>query len=130
MVLLWNPMLKVMLQQHYKKHKNFKAFDTGMTFDFENLFLSVCPDLETSCDHCICNRIEINSPYSICEAKPTVENLNYLHEVNGSVKLKLNHQCYTQIQGQMTITNRLTAWFFVYNQHGNYLEKVQFDPPY
>ena len=35
-------------------HKSFKAFDTGMTTDFENPFLSVSPDLETSSDCCGC----------------------------------------------------------------------------
>ena len=74
--------------------------------------------------------MKLNVHINICETKPTVENLNYLHEVNGTVKLKSNHQYYTQIQGQMAITNRLTAWFFVYTQHGNYLEKIEFDPSY
>ena len=78
-------------------------------------------DLETSWDCCGCGKIETKCPYSICETKPTieVEHLNYLHEINGSVRLKSNHQHYTQIQGQMTITNKFTAWFFVYTQHGN-----------
>ena len=30
----------------------------------------------------------------------------------------------------MAITDRFTAWFFIYTQHGNYLEKIEFDPPY
>ena len=101
-----------------------------MTIDFENPFLSVSPDQETSCDCCGCGIIEIKCLYSICETKPTVENLNYLHEVNGFVKLKSKHQYYTQIQGQMAIRGRFTAWFFIYTQHGNYLEKIKFDPPY
>ena len=50
-----------------------------MTIDFENPFLSISPDLETSCDCCGCGIIEIKCLYSICETKPTVENLNYLH---------------------------------------------------
>ena len=94
-----------------------------MTIDFENPFLSVSPDPETSCDCCGCGIIEIKCPHKICETKPTVENLNYLHEVNGTVKLKSNHQYYTQIPCQMAITNRFTAWFFIYTQHSNYLEK-------
>ena len=94
-----------------------------MTIDFENPFLSVSSDLETSCDCCGCSIIEIKCLHKICGSKRTVENLNYLHEVNGTVKLKSNHQYYTQIQCQMAITIRFTAWFFIYTQHSNYLEK-------
>ena len=56
-----------------------------MTIDFENPFLSVSLNLETSCGCCGCNITEIKCPFTICERKPTVENLNYLHEVNVSI---------------------------------------------
>lgn len=89
-----------------------------MTIDFENPFLSVSPNLETSCGCCGCSITEIKCPSTICESKPTFENLNYLHEVNVSII-----QYYTYIQGQIATTYRFTAWFFVYIQRGNYLEK-------
>lgn len=59
-----------------------------MTIDFENPFMSVSPNLETSCGCCGCSITEIKCPSTICESKPTVENLNYLHEVNVSIILK------------------------------------------
>ena len=44
-----------------KKKTSFKEFDASMTIT------------------------EIKCPSTICESKPTVENLNYLHEVNVSI---------------------------------------------
>lgn len=68
-----------------KKKTSFKEFDASMTIDFENPFLSVSPNLETSCGCCGCSITEIKCPSTVCESKPTVENLNYLHEVNVSI---------------------------------------------
>ena len=59
--------------------------------------------------------------------------MNYLDEVNSpdkassSLKLKHSHSYYTQIQGQLAITDKTFAWFFVYSHHGYHLEKIDFD---
>ena len=101
-----------------EKHKNFKTFDTGMTNDVENPFLPVSPDLETSCvetscDCCGCGVIKIKCPHKICETKSTFENLNYLYDINGTVKLKSNHQYYTQIQTKLPLeTDSLLVFLF------------------
>ena len=54
-----------------------------------------------------------------------------MDEVNtpnaSSLKLKHSHSYYTQIQGQLALTDNTFAWFFVYSHHGYHLEKIDFD---
>ena len=75
--------------------------------------------------------VEIKCPYSICETVPTEENLPYLHKVeteNGSdIKLKTSHYYYKQFQGQLEMTNKTFAWFFVFTHYGYFLERIEFD---
>ena len=84
--------------------------------------------LTCDCEDCDDSIAEIKCPYSIAHTKPSAANLGCLEEINGVTKLKRSSSYYTQIQGQLGITNRKTAWFFVYTHHGEVLEKIDFDP--
>lgn len=111
-------------------HNKFKSYDPGMTVDKNYPYISVSPDLETFCECCGEGVVEIKSPYSICETTPSENNLSYLTKEGDIIKLKQTHQYFSQIQGQLAVTNRKIAWFFIFTHHGYHLEKIQFDPTY
>ena len=114
-----------------KTHIKCQFQESGMIIDKELPYLSAIPDMEGSCKCCGDFVVEIKCPYSICETIPTAKNLSYLDEVNtrnvSSLKLKHSHSYYTQIQGQLALTDKTFAWFFVYSHHGYHLEKIYFD---
>ena len=114
-----------------KSHSNFIFSNPGMTIHEKYPFVSASPDLEGVCKCCGKCVIEIKCPYSICESKPTTNNLIYLKEVTTDhgtvVRLNKNHQYYTQIQGQLATTETKHAWFFIYTHNGYHLEKIDFD---
>lgn len=83
--------------------------------------------MEGSCECCGDFLIEIKCPYSVCETIPTAENLNYLTNVDSKVQLRKTHGYYTQIQGQLALTGKTFAWFYVYTHHGDHIEKIEFD---
>ena len=104
----------------------------GLVVSETDPFLAVSPDLEVSCS---CHPgeiflVEIKSPYTIRHTIPSADNLDYLENVHGEVRLKRNHQYFTQIQGQLGITKTEAAFSFVYTQFGYHLEKIMFDETY
>ena len=46
------------------------------------------------------------------------------------IKLKRNHSYYSQIQGQMGVTEINCSYIFVFTHHGYHLEKIEFQPEY
>ena len=77
-----------------KAHYKFKSSEAGYVVLKDKAFTVVSPNLE----------IQIMCPYSIWDTVPTVDNLKYLHTVNGKVQLKQNTEYFYQIQGQMGAT--------------------------
>ena len=90
-------------------------------------FIAASPNLEISCECCGQGLVEIKCPYSIKDACPDAENLNYLESVDGKVQLKTNTDYYYQIQGQIGTTGRLFTDFFVFTFHGHFLQSIKFD---
>ena len=114
-----------------KSHKNFTSANPGLKVDQIYLYLAASPDLLVTCHCCGNGVIEIKCPESVCESVPSEENLDYLiQDVDNLIKLKKNHNYYTQIQGQMVIANSTYSWFFVYTFNGYHLEKIFFDEVY
>ena len=110
-----------------KHHTKLTGITPGMMVSEEYSFLGATGDLEVSCS---CH-VEIKSPYSICHTIPTAENLLYLEtDEDGTTRLKRSHQYYSQIQGQLGITGKKFAYFFVYTHFGHHLERIEFDKVY
>ena len=124
---------KAVLSLLRKHHTKLIGVTPGMMVSEDHPFLGASADLEVSCS---CHKgedflVEIKSPYTICHTIPTDENCSYL-EKNEEDKtvLKRNHQYYSQIQGQLGITGKQYAYFFVYTHFGHHLEKIEFDQEY
>ena len=93
-------------------------------------YIAVSPDLKVKCNCCGEGLVEIKCPYSIKETIPSVDNLDYLVEINDKVSLNKNSNYYFQIQGQMAVTETAYTDFFVFTTHGNLLERIERDPSF
>ena len=89
--------------------------------------MSASPDLIIECLCCGVTLVEIKCPYSIRDEKPSSGNLKQLQETDNGISLKTNHAHYHQIQGQLGVTNNSQSWYFVFTNHGYYIEKIAFD---
>lgn len=114
------------IEQLKKTHKKCTITDAGLIIDEDFPYLAASPDLVGYCECCGDFVIEIKCPYSICETIPTADNLSYLIESEGNLKLKQTHNYYSQIQGQIAIAKKKFAWFFIYTHHGYHIERIEY----
>ena len=100
-------------------------------------FLGASPDSYVHDPSCI-NQfgvVEIKCPYKYHATTPEIAatcsdfccSLFEHPDKHKTLKLKLNHQYYYQIQGQMAITERLWCDIVIYTQKGISVERIQFD---
>jgi len=97
--------------------------------------ISTAPFLAASADNlftCLCCGkfcVEFKCPYSIREQsiEDGWEDLDFLHKVDGHVKLKRTHKYFTQIQGQMKAHNCSKTFFVVWTPVGSLIELIMFD---
>ena len=93
--------------------------------------MSASPDQFIECECCGSGLIEIKCPFVIRDTAPSPEKLKQLEKIKEKdeiiCKLKKNHDHFYQIQGQMGITDTSYCWYFVYTEHGHYMEKIIFD---
>ena len=62
------------------------------------------------------------------DLKPSARHLPYLFDAGKEgQKLKMNHQYYFQVQGQIGVCGLKYCDFFVYTSHGFHLERIVFD---
>lgn len=54
----------------------------------------------------------------------------FLENCNGQPKLKVNHNYYKQVQGQLEITGAKWCDFVVYTSRGMSIERIRFDEQY
>ena len=112
----------------HKAHYKFKSSEAGLVVMKDKAFIAVSPDLEIECLCCGKGLVEIKCPYSIRDTVPTVDNLKYLHTVNGKVQLKQNPEYFYQIQGQMGATGRKYCNLSIFTSHGHLIEKYRLQP--
>ena len=91
-----------------KEHHRFKSNEAGLVVMNSKPYIGVSPDLEIDCMWCGDGLVEIKCPYSIRDTAPSVENLPYLHMVDGKIALKTNSDYYFQVQGQVKVTGKST----------------------
>ena len=106
-------------------HKLLKSYDSGTIIYDKFPYISASPDLIISCECCGKGLVEIKCPYTIRDAVPNIQNLEQIDK--STLKLNTNHNHYYQIQGQLGISNATHCWYFVYTEHGHYIEKILFD---
>jgi hypothetical protein len=109
---------KVKFRDLYMKenHVNFMIEECGLMLDGEQSYLGASPDLLISCSCCGAGVVEIKCPLTSFKQSPTPHTVLFLTEDKSRKTVVLNRRdkYYTQIQGQMGITNRNYCEFFVY----------------
>lgn len=110
-----NEYVKRMREQH---HKNFKVSPCGLILSNTYPHIGASPDGIWSCDCCGSGILEIKCPYnakdkhisSYCkERNSPIELLN-----DGSMKLKVDHEYYYQVQMQLFVSSLKMAHFVVW----------------
>ena len=115
-----------------RKHKRFIASNCGFVVDRKDPFLGASPDLLVECEchepKCGKGLCEIKCPESISDQTPNYQNYSaHLEREDGITRLSKRSPYYYQVQGQMHILRRAYCDFFVYTEHGYYLERICFD---
>ena len=108
-------------------HKHVAVNECGLFILDTVPFIGASPDRIVSCSCCGKHVLEIKCPLKLAHICPSEETVECLKSVGGITKLKRNHSYFTQIQGQMAMTNIHKGHFFVFSMHGHHLEEVVFD---
>ena len=102
-----------------KSHSKSSFKDPSMTVMESHPFISASLDLKAQC-HCHGPRlVEIKCPASIIGQVPFPQNNDHIEVVDGTLSLKRSSTYFSQVHGQMGITNFLTYDFFVFTFKGN-----------
>jgi len=110
------------------KHANFKCTSTGLVVNPLYPHLGASPDGLISCDCCGDGVIEIKCPYSARDCHPKELKGKLFLDDNG--RLKHSHKYYTQIQGQLAITQRRMCDFIVWTPKGFEQERITMENPF
>uniref|UniRef100_A0A7M5VBF9 YqaJ viral recombinase domain-containing protein n=2 Tax=Clytia hemisphaerica TaxID=252671 RepID=A0A7M5VBF9_9CNID len=112
------------------KHRKFEVKEAGLFLFEKHPFVGGSPDGLVSCVCCGEGVLEIKCPFNVRDSVPSHENVAYLvkNDTTGLVNLKRNHNYFFQIQGQLGVTGRKYCDFFVYTRHGEYMERIKFEP--
>lgn len=116
----------------FEKKANVTVVPSGLWIDIDNGFLAVSPDglvgedslVEVKCLFSASNLQSTDLKEIVKEKKG-----NCLEIIDGSIRLKRNHNYYYQIQGQLNVTGRQFCYFVVYvNDNVElFIEKIEKD---
>ena len=123
--------------QHQSGHHGLYCCKSGFVISKDHPFLGASPDAvvhDPTCKNQF-GLAEVKCPYSCQHLLPidAAESTNFCStvEVNSSgeqhLKLKPTHIYYSQIQGQMAITERSWCDFVIYTEKGISVERIPFD---
>ena len=127
--------------EKYQQHQNVSGHNglyiapSGFVVCESHPFLGVSPDAVVH-DPNSPNPFglaEVKCPYSARNLSPieAAKSPNFYCDVIGSkLKLKRSHPYYSQVQGQMAITERHWCDFIVYTKKGIHVERIDFDPEF
>lgn len=120
--------------QHQSGHLRLYYCKSGFVISKDHPFLGASPDVVVHDPTCN-NQFEVKSPYLCRHMSPidAAESTRFCStvEVDSSgeqhLKLKQTHIYFSQIQGQMAITERSWCDFVTYTQKGISVERIPFD---
>ena len=104
------------------QHESFEVSKCGTFINVEHQFLHATPDFLCSCACCGEGCGEVKCPASIedCDFESYVgKKVSCLEKVEGTYKLKRNHQYYYQVQQQLFTTHKKYCDFVVCAFNGN-----------
>ena len=116
-----------------KMHNNCKMISCGLFVSKSHPHIGASPDALVLCSCCQKACVEIKCPYSI-RNQSVVEAWNetsFLEKRDGKIQLKRNHKYYTQIIGQLAMTDCKQCYFVVWTTvNPPLVETITFDEAY
>jgi hypothetical protein len=113
----------------HEGHTDLNISETGIHLNDKHLYLGATPDLLVECTCCGLGLVEIKCPLKCYLQQPTSHNVDCLYDDESSgLTLSKSDKYFTQVQGQLGITGRGYAYFFVYGGMDFFhKEKILFD---
>ena len=120
-----------------KKHVNPKLQQCGLFIMKSHPYIGATPDNIFSCkctSNCV-NKytVEYKCPNDISDDIyfDACSKTKFLEQKDGDIQLKRNHKYYTQVMGQLALTNCKESYFLVWFPNTKpFLEKITFDQTY
>ena len=102
---------------------DFKCTIPGLIINTNYPHLGASPDGIVNCKCCGKGLLEIKCPFSVKDLHPArqTDKVTFL---SASGKLKRSHKYYTQVQGQLSIADKLYCDFFVWTPKGYLMERI------
>ena len=118
---------------YMERHRNTHFHECGLVVNKNYAFLGATPDGKL-CDNGQTGIVEIKCPFTARNMKISTACQDIadfcLENNNGEIKLKTNHDYYTQIQGQLMITGCDFCEFIVFTQCDMHIERIKPDHAY
>ena len=97
-------------------HSNCKMISCGLFVSKSHPYIGASPDTLVLCSCCQKACVEIKCPYSIRNQSVVGawNETSFLEKRDGKIQLKQNHKYYTQIIGQLAMTDCKQCYFVVW----------------
>ncbi len=121
---------KLFMSCHHFTHRNYSVLTPGIIFSKEMPFLACSSDGIVSCDTCGKFLIEIKcmSKHRNSHARLAAEKMKLItKDESGNFSINKSHKYYSQILGQMAITEINKCVLVVYTHNGIYTVEVSQD---
>ena len=109
------------------KHNNFVCTLSGLWINPLYPHLGASPDGITRCDCCGEGILEIKCPFSAKEVHPDNLKSHTCAFITDTGHINHKHRYYTQVQGQLMITNKIFCDFFIWTPKGNKTIRIYHD---
>ena len=100
------------------KHKNFSCKLSGLWINPLYPHMGASPDGLIKCDCCGNGLLEIQCPFSLKDVHPSDISSSMCSFITDAGCLNQKHKYYTQVQGQLMITNRIFCDFVIWTTKG------------
>ena len=111
------------IREKSQYHQNFKCTAAGLVINPSYPYLGASPDGFETCTWCGLGLIEIKCHFSIKEFHPDVLK-NRKNSFLNAHRLITSHKYYTQVQGQLLITEKVYCDFIVWIPHGMKTQRI------
>ena len=109
-------------------HKNVTLHECRVYVCCSHPYIGASPDAIIECACCGLACVEIKCPMSVAHTTPAAGNPRYLiTDCDGKLRLSKSHKYWTQVQGQLGVTNMEWCYFFVFSFKGHCLVQIAKD---
>jgi len=123
---------RIYIREIKSTHNDVHVAIPGLVVNPELPYLGSSPDGFVTCEHCSDKEglLEIKCPYKYRNMSPTdaAKDSKFCSKVvDGKLKLKVDHNYYYQVQGQLGISKRIWCDFYIWTLQGTSVQRIYFN---